>query len=143
MTGNQYLFTHAERLALLRRAAAVLANDWPKLNVWTTLGDDGRGQPVTFARTASGAIRVAFRMSGELIAQSCPAPLTVLDPELFPAEADSEAAAAAEKVAACLTAFELLEVLPGLLQSPGLASLTGAELAAHVERWRDEAANGY
>lgn len=135
--------SHEDRQQALRQAANLLDAVWPKRQLWGNWNSGGACHQVIYTRESTGALRVTHRISGALIAQSMPAPLLVLDPELFPpacsTDGDEQAFMA---VAECIGPGSTLAALVLQLERPPLRSLTVPELAYVLGEWaqrlRDE-----
>lgn len=127
-----------DRRSAIQCAARVMETVWPKLQHSATVEAGGRKLQAIFARLPSGALRVVQRDSGELIAQSLPAPLAVLDPEPFGVELDEARERALDSLAGCLTAGRVLQGLAELLALPCFESLTLPELAHVLTTWAQQ-----
>lgn len=126
-----------DRQRALQCAARVMHSRWPTREANATLEIAGRPLLVTYSRQPSGALQVLHPSTGAVIAQSVPAELTVLDPEHFPEPEDPQALEACDKVAACATALDLLQVLAVELRRPCFRGMRAADLAYVCSIWAD------
>jgi hypothetical protein len=126
-----------DRRRAIQCAARVMETVWPKLQHSATVQAGGRQLQAMFVRLPSGALRVVQRDTGELIAQSLPAPLAVLDPEPFGIDLDADTEQALDSLADSLTPGRVLCGLAELLALPCFKALTVPELAYVLRVWAD------
>ena len=127
----------ADRQSVLHQAASLLQSVWPKAQVWSTAADVPHVPPAIFSREPSGAVRVVHRYTGALIAQSLPAPLTVLDPKLFGPIPAAHEEAAFLAMAECITAGSTLAALAKQLDRTPFRALSVPELAYVLRIWAE------
>jgi len=126
-----------DRQRVIQCAARVLDSVWPKLQHSATLQAGGQQLQATYTRQPSGAVRVVERNTGQVIAQSLPAPLMVLDPDLFGIDLDADTEQALDSLADCITPGLVLHELARLLALPCFKPLTMPELAWVLRVWSD------
>lgn len=126
-----------DRLHALECAARVLVTTWPKLQHSATVQLGGRPVQVIFARMPSGAVTVARRDTGTIVAQSAPAQLSVLDPELFPVDPEQGDDEAFSLVADEFGRSELLLAVATVIERPSFRALSVSEMAYVLRTWAD------
>lgn len=127
-----------DRRQAIECAARVMVTIWPKQQHSATVQLAGRPVQVIFARLPSGAVTVAQRDTGTIVAQSGPAQLSVLDPELFPVDLMPVDDEAFNLVAEEFGRAELLRALAKVMERPGFRALSVPELAYVLRAWADQ-----